>query len=169
MRKLLFIALVALLAVGCKTTEANYRAAYEATMAQRQENSGIDSTIYARIRNSAQTSTLVVGTDSLPMRTEHVGIAKDGGITPADLRRYNVVVGQFKQIFNAQQMRERLMASGYDHTFLLQTREPLYYVVTATSDSPEEILREWNRVKDDASVVLRSPLPFILRPASKAR
>lgn len=157
------------LLTGCKTTEANYRQAYEAAVAHRDESTGLDSTIYSRIRNSATTSSLVVDGDSLPMRTEYIGVTKEGGIERSDLKRYNVVVGQFKQIFNARQMRERLLNSGYEGAFIVHTREPLYYVVTATSDNPADILAAWRKVTGDRSIVLREPLPFVLRPAHLAR
>ena len=37
---------------SCKTNENNYRQAYETAVAKNREASGVDSTIYARIRNS---------------------------------------------------------------------------------------------------------------------
>ncbi len=58
---------------SCKTTEENYRKAYETAVIQRQEATGIDSTIYGKIRNSANTSTLLVGGVELPMRSEYIG------------------------------------------------------------------------------------------------
>lgn len=163
------LAALSLLAVGCKTNETNYRQAYETAVVKKRDSSGVDSTIYAKIRNSAKMSELVAGSDSLPMRTEYIGYTKDGGMSRAAIGRYNVVVGQFKQVFNARQMRERLQASGYDSTFIVNTREPLYYVCTATCQTPEEAAKELNRVRTDKSIVLRSPLPFILRPAHLAR
>lgn len=163
------VALMALLAVGCKTTEANYKQAYQTAVAKNRESSGVDSTIYARIRNSAQTADLVAGTDTMPMRTEFIGYTEDGGASRDMLKRYNVVVGQFKQVFNARQMRARLQAGGYDSTFIIHTREPLYYVCTATFETPVEAASEFKRVKSDRSMVLKSPLPFILRPAHLAR
>lgn len=164
----LFIAgLVAL--TGCKTSEANYRQAYETAVTQRQDAAGLDSTIYSRIRNSAKTSSLVVDGDSLPVRTEYIGVTEGEGIARTDLRRYNVVVGQFKQIFNARQMRSRLIDNGYEGAFIVHTREPLYYVVTATSDTPADIYEAWKRVSGDKGIVLRAPLPFILCPAHLSR
>ncbi len=154
---------------GCKTTEANYRQAYEVAVAQRQESTGLDSTVYARIRNSAVTSSLIVGNDTLPLRTEYIGATKDGGIEKEQLRRYNIVVGQFKQIFNARQMRERLIGDGYGETFIVHTREPLYYVVIAASDTASDIIAPWQKIKADKSIVLRQPLPFVLSPAHLTR
>ena len=51
---------LAMMTVGCKTTESNYRQAYETAVAKNRDSSGVDSTIYAKIRNSARTSDLVV-------------------------------------------------------------------------------------------------------------
>lgn len=165
----LAVLLLSAIATGCKTNEANYRQAYETAVENSRRNSAVDSTIYARIRNSAQTTALVVGADSLPMRTEYIGYTKDGGASRESVKRYNVVVGQFKQVFNARQMQARLQASGYDSTFIVNTREPLYYVCTATCSTADEAAAELKRVKDDKSIVLREPLPFILRPAHLAR
>lgn len=163
------IALTALLAVSCKTNENNYRQAYETAVAKNRDASGVDSTIYARIRNSAKMSDLVVGQDSLPMRTEYVGYTENGGASREMLKRYNVVVGQFKQVFNARQMRERLLSGGYPDAFIIHTREPLYYVCTATCETAEEAAQALDKVRTDKSIVLRDPLPFILRPAHLAR
>lgn len=168
MRRLHFLlAVIALLLTlgACKTTEANYRSAYDSAKRQQQESTGLDSTIYGRIRSQASTSKLVVGTDSMPLKHEYVGYTPDGGSSRENLLRYNIVVGQFKQVFNARQMRERLIASGYDGAMIVNTREPLYYVVALTVSTPEEALAAWQRVTSDKSIVLRSPLPFILQPA----
>ena len=168
----LFLTLLAgglALLTGCKTTEANYRQAYQTAVAQRQDATGIDSTIYARIRNSATTSSLAVEGDTLPLRTVYIGFTDGGGMDKATMRKYSVVVGQFKQVFNARQMRERLISSGYGDAFIIHTREPLYYVAIVTSDNPDEILAAWKRVTSDKSIVLRAPLPFVLRPAHLAR
>lgn len=169
MRLLPAVAALALLAVGCKTSESNYRQAYETAVTKSRESSGVDSTIYARIRNSAQTSGLVAKGDTMPMRTEYIGYTEDGGSSRETIGRYNVVVGQFKQIFNARQMRARLQGGGYDSAFIVHTREPLYYVCTAACATPEEAEKAFRRVKTDKSIVLRAPLPFILRPAHLAR
>lgn len=165
----LAVIVATLLTVSCKTNENNYRQAYETAVAKSREDSGVDSTIYARIRNNAQKSDLVVGADTLPMRTEYVGYTEDGGASREMLKRYNVVVGQFKQVFNARQMRARLQAAGYQDAFIIHTREPLYYVCTATCPTADEALAAFRRVRDDKSIVLRAQLPFILRPAHMAR
>ena len=157
--------LIILTAPSCKTTEENYRQAYEAAAEQRRESTGLDSTIYGRIRNSAVTSWLVVNGDSLPMRKEYIGYTDGGGSSRDNVKRYNVVVGQFRQVFNAKQMRQRLIDNGYDSAMIVHTREPLYYVVTSTASTPAATLEAWRKVNSDKNLVLKSPLPFILSPA----
>ena len=166
----IFTALLAVVAImtGCKTNENNYRAAYEAAVSHHEENSGVDSTIYARIRNQARMSDLVVDGDSLPLRTEYIGYTDGGGASRETIKRYNVVVGQFKQVFNAKAMRDRLVEHGYE-AVIVNTREPLYYVVAATCADPQEAASVMKRVKGDKSLVLKSHLPFILQPAHLAR
>lgn len=168
-QKLLLLFALLLGLVSCKTTEANYRAAYTQAVAHNRAASGVDSTIYSRIRNSANTSVLVVETDTLPMRTEFIGYTDGGGASRDNVKMYNVVVAQFKQLFNAKQMRERLIAAGYPNTIILHTREPLYYVVTATLPTPAEARTEFKKVQADKHVYLKQPCPFILRPAHLGR
>lgn len=168
--KKLFIAITIILTglTACKTTEQNYRSAYQTAVSHREESSGVDSTIYARIRNSALESKLAVGSDTLDIRTEYIGYPKDGGSSRENVERYNVVVGQFKQIFNAKAMRQRLLEQGYE-AMIVNTREPLYYVISATCSTAAEAAEQLNRVKSDPKIVLKAPLPFILQPAHKAR
>ncbi|MDE5785748.1 MAG: hypothetical protein K2H98_04370, partial [Duncaniella sp.] len=78
--------------VSCKTNENNYRAAYQAAIEHRENASGVDSTIYARIRNQAVESMLSVGNDTLPIRTEYIGYPEGGGSSREKVMRYNIVV-----------------------------------------------------------------------------
>jgi len=157
--------LIAIAVTSCKTSEENYRRAYEAAAEQRRESTGLDSTIYSRIRNSAVSSYLVVNGDSMPMRREYIGYTDGGGSSRENVKRYNVVVGRFRQVFNAKQMRQRLIDGGYDSAMIVHTREPLYYVISATASTPEATLEAWRKVTGDKNLILKSPLPFILSPA----
>ena len=52
LRSILYVtaAFAMMLSGGCKTTEANYRQAYEKAIAARDSSDNIDSTIYGQIR-----------------------------------------------------------------------------------------------------------------------
>lgn len=171
MKKLFFIGVISLLMLGaCKPNEAQYKAAYEAAVAKRDaKGDAVEGTIYEKYRNQARQTLIPLGSDTLAVQTEIIGYTKDGGATRETTDRYNIVVGRFKQVFNARAMRERLIKLGYENPFILHTREPLYYVVAATCGSAQSALEELQRVKADTSLVLREPLPFVLQPAHKAR
>ncbi|MCM1033988.1 MAG: hypothetical protein NC405_09615, partial [Odoribacter sp.] len=123
--------------VSCKTNEANYRAAYEAVKEKTENDSGIDGTIYERIRKESVKSRTIVGNDTIP--TMIVAVKCVPGVSgPADVKQYNIAVSQFKQVFNAKSLMDRLRAEGYDSATLVVTAEPLYYVIAVTTSSPEE-------------------------------
>lgn len=129
---MIIVAAFAVTITSCKTTEANYRAAYEAAKQKTEESRGIEGTIYEKIRNEVIDSRLIVEGDSIPMMTVNVKIAAST-TTPDSVKRYSVVVNQFKQIFNAKSQMSRLRENGYPDAFVLETAEPLYYVVATTT------------------------------------
>ena len=145
---------------GCKTSEQNYRQAYE--IARNANTEGIDSTIYARIRQEAVPSAVLADGDTIKMQTEFVTPFNDGQ-APASTKAYGVVAGQFKQIFNAKAMRNRLHTSGYPDAYIVQTREPLYYVVTADFDNVDQAAAFMKKISTDSSLGLRTPFPWILK------
>lgn len=161
------ISAILLIAEGCKTTEENYRAAYET--ARQNQYSGVDSTIYAKIRQEAVPSVILEGGDSIRMQTEFVTATKAKDGTAPQVKRYGVVVGQFKQVFNARAMLSRIAANGYPDAYIVETREPLYYVVAVGSDTPQQAAKDLRRIAADKSMSLRQPLPWILQSASHRR
>lgn len=164
MRNIIVIIITAAIitaASGCKTTEENYRAAYELAK-QKNTSGGIDSTIYSRIRNEARPQTTIVNGDTLAMKSEYVRLTPDCG-DPAKFHSYNVVIAQFKQLFNAKSVRKRAIEAGYADALIVQTREPLYYVVAASSNSTAEIQKSLGKIQSTPPVVLKEPCPFILR------
>lgn len=154
---------------ACKPSEQHYRTAYESAVAKRDAGN-IDQTIYNRFREMARTNAIALGNgDTLAVQTEFIGYPENGGASRETTQRYNIVVGQFKQIFNAREMRKRLMTIGYENPFILQTREPIYYVVTATCPTATEALQQLRRVEADTAMCLRAPMPFVLQPAHMVR
>ncbi len=156
-------------AVGCKTTEQNYRNAYEVAKEKFDNDGGLDSTIFNKFRPQGPGVQLVAGTDTMSMHTLPVGMPEGGGATRENLKKYCVVVAQFKQIFNAKAMRERLVNDGYTDAMIVNTKEPLYYVIAGSVSTPEEAAAVIKRVTEDKSLVIREPFPWVLRPAHLAR
>lgn len=160
------VAATALLATGaCKTSEANYRQAYERATVGRDSANAIESTIYGAHRRDMGSRVVVIGTDSATVRTQRVAITEGGGAIRENLRPFNVVVGQFKQLFNAKSLRERLVDEGYPETFVVNTAEPYYYVVLSSHADVAGAVKALKSLPTNFPVKLREPLPFIMQTA----
>lgn len=163
MRKLVYsvaaIAVSFAVLTGCKTTEENYQRAYEVAKAKKTE--GLTQAEIAGLqREEAMPKTVFKG-DSIPLKGMYVRRV-DGGVNGVAMK-YNVVVGSFKQDFNARSVFERMRNGGYADAVLLADRDGRYYigaVTTASLDSAVEVLR---RLDASSPVVLRSPFPYILQ------
>lgn len=162
-------ALAALAALGgCKTTEANYRAAYDKAVAGRDSAMQFDQTVYGNQRRAIDSRLVTTDAgDSADVRTMRVAVIVEGGGLNEWLKAYNVVVGQFKQQINAVSMRERLVEAGYPRAFVVETPEPYYYVVLESMSSAPDAIHACHALKSDKKFPfpLRAPLPFLIKVA----
>jgi cell division protein FtsN len=158
----LLLTIAALSLTACKTTEANYRAAYE--MALQKDKEGIDEDTYALIKQEEAPHEIDSDGDKLRMITQSVIVTKNAGNDAATIRRFNVAIGSFRQVFNAKAMRGRIIDKGYD-VFIVETSEPTYYVIAAACDTIEQAKEVIERLQADESIVLRHPYPCILQPS----
>jgi len=147
---------------GCKTTEENYRAAYEKTIAARAENSELDSTIYGAVRRQSKLTAQQTSQGTVNVTTQLVRVTAEGGGIAENLHRYNVVVGQFKQLFNASSMRDRIVDGGYPTAFVVETAEPYYYVVLMSFNKLEAAASALKDFSEKPCVTMKEPCPFIL-------
>ncbi len=164
-RILIYVAAVlCLCASGCKTTEANYRAAYDKAMAGRAERDSLEQTIYGRHRQGMGTHLSIYGTDSADVKTQRVRVTETGGGVREWLKPYSVVAVQMKQLFNAVSLRERLVDNGYPRAFVVETAEPYYYIVVESFPTEEEAVRAASALRraKDFPVPMRRPLPIVL-------
>lgn len=163
MKKLIFILLTVVSFASCKTSEANYRAAYERTVASREDSDKDDNTIYGGARRQPSQSYMMNGADTIYINVKRVSpLVEDGEIRP-DMKQLMLVVGQFKQKFNAQSLRERVAANGYPKAFVVQTAEPYYYIVADSYDNISQAAAALEEIRKKAPVVMKDPVPFILR------
>lgn len=161
-------AIVALIlsVASCKTTEANYRAAYE--IAKEKQLDGGDSTVTAGLKNELQPRMMTIQGVQLPVRTEPLVATKDGGKTTAELKVYNVVAASFRQKFNAQSYQKRLIEAGYD-SFLANNRAGTFFVVAATTQSPAEASAQLDKLKGESGFHFQPTFPYVLRAAQLVR
>lgn len=147
--------------MGCRTTEANYRAAYEKAMAKRNE--GIDSTVVAAIdKEDAPPVRRVAEGVSFPVVTKFVKVVDGGGISREGIKKYSVVLSVFKQRFNAISLRERLVDNNlYPGAFVVQTGDD-YLVAAGSTDDPKEALALYDDVASGNKYPVKSPLPWVL-------
>ncbi|MDE6276871.1 MAG: SPOR domain-containing protein [Muribaculaceae bacterium] len=166
MRRIL-IPLVVLAALSaCKTSEQNYRAAYEKAIAGRDSSEAIENTIYGRERRQVGFDYIVLpgGSDTVAVKRQLVRIAEGGGGIRENLRRYCVVVGQFKQRFNAMSLRDRLAIEDgtMPAAFVVETAEPYYYVIGGSYSSITQAADTLHRFQAERPIPFKAPLPFIL-------
>lgn len=146
---------------SCKTTEANYKAAYDKTVAARDSVAQVENTIYGS-RRQMQSATVATDSGSVEVRRIRVKVTEGGGALPEQLHRFNVVAAQFKQRFNALSMRERLADGACPGAFVVETAEPYYYVVTASCADAADAARRLDALSTAADIAMRPPCPFIL-------
>lgn len=167
MKKILYVALVALVAstviTGCKTSEKNYREAYErATAKNDRDVTDFDKTIYARYRNQTREQQLEVDGKAVPVKLVQVRVTNDGGGIPEWLKAYSVVVAEFKQLFNANSMRKRFAEAGYPRTFLVENAEPYYYVIVESTNDLAAAATLCDSLKASSPLPLKADFPYIL-------
>lgn len=169
---ILFMAAISLSVMmpACKTNEANYRQAYEIAKDKQEKSDGGDEIPTAALNHYGMPRPQLTSEgDTIMVLTEPIAFTPEGGADRATLKRYNVVVGQFRQIFNAKAMLGRLREGGYPEACIVNTRLPLYYVITGSYATTAEASKAIEAVKTDGSLRFSEPLPFILQPAHLAR
>lgn len=159
------VSIFVLIAVSCRTTEKNYREAYELA----KGTGTIQDTLIANLIAEDQAPVEVeVAGRIMKMRKEYVSIVTDKDVTKDMLKRFNVVVGRFKQLFNARSMATRMSSLGYS-SFVVVDRTSSYFVVAAATDMSEEALVMYEKVLSDNRVVYKTPFPWVLEPAQYIR
>lgn len=169
MRKLLLLIPALLLVLAsCKTTEANYKAAYDVAKAAQSRTAasdpddGLDENtrrLLARDKASA-TATHIVGSDSLKVTTLFVKMVQG----PSDfVPQYSVVLNAFSQVFNAKAMCRRLQENGFPDAYIFQTATPDYYVAAGGSDELADIPAILKKVSQAGQLGTRAGFPSVIR------
>lgn len=149
---------------ACKTTESNYREAYEKVMAARAEQEDdIDSSYYGTVHRNVQVSYRELSDGrAVSVLARSVTATTDGGTVEDSIHRYNVAVGRFKQAFNAISLRNRIVADSIcPAAFVVQTAEPYYYVIASSHRKIERAADALDSIPANIPV-MKEPLPLIL-------
>jgi len=155
-----------LLTTGCKTTEQDYKNAYDRTInANDSTRTDFKDTIYGKYRRAVRDEQIKVGNDTIDTRIIDVTIAKDTGATNTTMKRYCVVTAEFKQIFNARSMQDRLIEQGITNAFIVQTAEPFYYVIADSYEELTPALALIEKLRKQQVIKFKEPAPYVLQPA----
>lgn len=142
MNKLLItIALAGATLCSCRTTEANYRAAYEATRASQavadsDDGLGENTRRMLNLDKKQHQYIQIVGTDTLNV-TNVFAILEDG--PDNHVPQFSVVSNAFSQLFNARALMQRLKEAGFENAYIFKTPVPDYYVAAGGSENIADI------------------------------
>ena len=158
-KKLLFLMLIAVTFTACKTSEANYKAAYDKAKERTRENMGAE--VYEKYQSERVRSTEVVNGDSVRVITEYFNIV-DGNA--ADTKKYSVVVAEFDQIINARSYRDRLKAKeGFESYVVYTNKNKKYLVVVQGYDEKGQAAAFIKNISQYMKMKVLVPRPYILK------
>lgn len=147
---------------SCKTTEANYRAAYEIAKEKSISDNILDDETNQQMLLESITSRLIVDGDSIPLKSMHVKIATGCGDSD-DLKKYCIAVAEFKMVFNAKSMMNRLRTTGYD-AIVVENGDPTYYVIASKYSTPDETKTAFQKIIQDKNIITKTPFPYVIQP-----
>lgn len=167
MRKSLVILALGALALGaCRTTEENYRAAYEVAKARVDESNTdneLDPEVQAKIKavNRSHMAKYVAGKDTIETFTMFLSrVDSDDAPVP----EFSVAVHGFEQKFNALAMMKRLRANGFAGAYVLRNANQTYYVISSGTDTVAKIPEMIIQAKSGAAALgLAKGYPLVLR------
>jgi cell division septation protein DedD len=158
MKKNYFIVLLAFAFLlsfsACKPKESAYRSVYEKAKSaqQEKEQQKEKDRIFASVEgnqpdspyfySSASSSSSVATTPAYTFQRERVTAINGSGI-----KQYSVVVGSFVSKTNADSLKDRMRARGYN-TFLAKNEKGMYRVVAASFDNKAEAVQLRDRIKE---------------------
>lgn len=173
MKSLKAFAIIALALVGfasCKTTEANYRAAYEATRATQaaaeSEDELDENTKRLLAKNSRNKyATHIVGNDTIQYVTIFGRLYEKQSVE--QLPQFSVVSNAFSQVFNAQALCKRLKEAGFENAYIFYTATPDYYVAAGGSDDISDIPAILKALEKAGNPGSRKGFPAVIRSGIK--
>jgi cell division protein FtsN len=149
---------------SCKPKQSTYKAAYEQAQ-ERSEDTAFDdfeleneedmpldteSVSKPRSEGNIDDSASNIGypdiNESLNIATRQERINPYEGETPQSLKRYNVVIGSFRNRTNAAALKERMQYEGYN-TILAENELGMIRVIISSSDNKSESVRSRNSFK----------------------
>lgn len=150
---------VALLVGACKTSEANYRAAYEKAK-DKGRSDAVEAEVYQQIEREQQPSELTFGSVSFPARYMNLTTADINKENIGKVEKFSVVMASFRQAFNASSMAARLRDMGFEKAFVAIDRDGSYFVVAVSTSESETAAQSLTRALGMPTGA-RAPFPYV--------
>lgn len=112
---------------SCKSTESNYRAAYEKAKAQEAVAQQTSEPVSVQPVVTTQTP---VNVDNSNVRSERLNVMNGG-----TLKAFNVVCGSFKSLDNANNLRNTLVNAGYSAQVAQNPETGMYRVIASSFEN----------------------------------
>ncbi len=135
---------VAMSVTGCKPSEKNYQAAYDAATKHKQEmmtDDVIDMSIVhledTPRRITTESGSAYIRYDYISLYSDKQSDTNQSDTKKRDMKKYNVAVAAYKMRANAEADAEQLTADGYD-AFVMQDGKSVLYVIAASLPTLDE-------------------------------
>ncbi len=129
--KIMVIAALVLLAAGCKPTEKNYQAAYEAAQNKKKAEVVDKDMILPAGGLQRLDAPKSIEVDGEKLNVKHIFIKFAGEGESPSIDRYNVAVAKYKMPTNAFAQSEDLRSRKYD-AFPVEGNDGYFYVIAGT-------------------------------------
>jgi hypothetical protein len=157
---LLLVAFTAALC-SCHTNEKNYRESYEKTI--ELNRSGERGEQYQNELAERTHNNYVIDGDSIRLRNLHFNIIDD---KPEVVKKYGVVVAEFKQKFNAISCRDRLRQQERLPSYVVYSRtknDETYYVIAQGFDDLSVAATYVNNIDKYMKMKVLVPKAWVIR------
>lgn len=133
------VAVIALSMASCKTNQNAYKAAYEKAKEKEVVTTPTENETFEVVEVKRTQTT------HAPVQVEKVT-----GVTESDvagLKRWNIVVGSFKNKTNAEGLKAQMIEAGYP-AILAQNAQGMYRVIVASFNDRESAAEKRNQIRE---------------------
>lgn len=125
--------------VSCKSSESNYRMAYEKAKAQEMAEQQTTEPVSVQPVVSVQTPATESNAN---VRSERLNVMNGG-----TLKAYNVVCGSFKSVDNANNLRNTLVNAGYSAQVAQNPETGMYRVIASSFENKADAVTSRDKLR----------------------
>lgn len=147
---------------ACKPTEQGYKQAYD--IARQKERAGMDDITFERMNEDSKPALVEINGVRMRKKGDFLQIVYPQNIAETEsLKRFNVAIGEYKMLFNAQSHTDRLLQEKLP-AMTLRTAQNIYYVIIGSYDSETNAAmsaKEYISSHKNQFVAMQEPLLLI--------